>query len=159
MVNVAGAVEHRGAWLKDAAGMFDPDQLSTMIAHAVAPAFLLGAIVALVSILLARMTAVTDRIRSLNRIADDDTERRWLKDDVARLKRRLVLLNQSLFLAVTSGICITILLLVGFVVALFGYRHEPGAGALFILSLCLLVGSLLQFLRDIRMSLSEHDNY
>lgn len=137
----------------------DADQLSTMITHAVAPAFLLGAIAAFVAILIGRMTAVTDRIRSLNRIANDDSERRWLKDDIARLKRRLILLNQSLFLTVTAGMCITVLLLAGFVVALLGYRHEPGAGILFILSLCLLVGSLIRFLQDVSISLSEQDNY
>ena len=102
-----------------------------MITHAVAPAFLLGAVAAFVSILFARMTAITDRIRDLNRIDDNDAARKWLKEDVARLKRRLVLLNQSLFLTVTAGIGITILLLVGFVVSLLGYRHEMGAGALF----------------------------
>jgi Protein of unknown function (DUF2721) len=93
---------------------FDPDQLSTMITHAVAPVFLLGVVAAFLSILLARMTAITDRIRDLNRIDDNDAARKWLKEDVARLKRRLVLLNQSLFLTVTAGIGITILLLVGF---------------------------------------------
>ena len=137
----------------------DPDHLSTMITHAVAPAFLLGAIVAFVSILIARMTAVTDRVRNLNRIPDDDTERMWLKDDIVRLKRRLLLLNQALFLSVVAGLCITVLLLVAFVVTFLGYRHEPGAGVLFILSLCLLAGSLLRFLQDIRLSLSEHDHY
>ena len=138
---------------------FDPDQLSTMITHAVAPVFLLGVIAAFVSILLARMTAITGRIRNLNRIDDNDAARKWLKEDVARLKRRLVLLNQALFLTVTAGIGITILLLVGFVVALLGFRHEMGAGVLFIVSLCLLIGALLRFLQDVSMSLSDHDHY
>ena len=71
----------------------------------------------------------------------------------------MVLLNQSLFLTVTAGIGITILLLVGFVAALFGYRHEMGAGVLFIVSLCLLIGALLRFLQDVSMSLSDHDHY
>jgi hypothetical protein len=135
------------------------EQLSTMISHAVAPAFLLGAVAALVSILITRMTGITDRIRTLNQIADDDSERIWLKDDIARLKRREILLNQALFLAVTGGICITILLLAGFVFAYLGYRHEPGAAVLFIAALCLLAGSLIRFLQDIRISLSEHDHH
>lgn len=42
-------------------------------------------------------------------------------------------------------------------IELFALRHEPGASALFILALCLLVGSLVRFLQDIRISLSEHD--
>ena len=138
---------------------FDPDQLSTMISHAVAPVFLLGVVATFVSILLARMTAITDRIRNLNRIDDNDAARKWLKEDVARLKRRLVVLNQALFLTVTAGIGITILLLVGFVVALFGFRHEMGAGVWLIVSLCLLIGSLFRFLQDVSMSLSDHDHY
>jgi hypothetical protein len=138
---------------------FDPDQLSTMITHAVAPVFLLGVVATFVSILLARMTAITDRIRNLNRIDDNDAARKWLKEDVARLKRRLVLLNQSLFLTVTAGIGIAILLLVGFVVALFGFRHEMGAGVLFIVSLCLLIGALFRFIQDVSMSLSDHDHH
>ena len=88
------------------------EQLSTIITHAVAPAFLLGAVAALVSILITRMTGITDRIRDLNQIADDDTARIWLRADIARLKRREKLLNQALQLAVASGICITFLLFV-----------------------------------------------
>ena len=135
------------------------DQLSTVISHALAPSFLLTAVAALVSILIARMTRITDRLRNLNQIADDDAARVWLKADIARLKRREFLLNQSLHLVVTSGIVITVLLLFGFVVSLLGYRHEPGAGVLFVVALALLMGSLLRFLQDIRIALSEHDHH
>ncbi|TDQ21278.1 DUF2721 domain-containing protein [Phyllobacterium brassicacearum] len=135
------------------------EQLSTMISHAVAPAFLLASIAALVSILISRMAGVTDRIRNLNQIADDDTGRLWLKADIIRLKRREILLNQSLQLAVIGGIGITVLLLFGFVAAFLGYRHEPGAAVLFIGSLCFLVGALFRFLQDIRIALSELDHH
>lgn len=135
------------------------DQLSTMISHAVAPSFLLTAIAALMSILIARMTRLTDRLRSLNQISNDDMARVWLKADIARLKRREFLLNQSLHLVVTSGIVLTLLLLFGFIASLLGYRHEPGAGVLFVMALALLVGSLLRFLQDIRIALSEHDHH
>ncbi|CAN7345273.1 DUF2721 domain-containing protein [Phyllobacterium sp. LjRoot231] len=137
----------------------DVEQLSNMISHAVAPAFLLGAVAALVAILIGRMAGITDRIRHLNQIADDDTARVWLKADVARLKRREILLNQSLQMAVIGGIGIAVLLLVGFVVAFLGYRHEPGAAALFMASLCFLVGALFRFLQDVRLALSELDHH
>ena len=83
------------------------EQLSTMISHAVAPAFLLASIAALVSILISRMAEVTDRIRNLSQITDD-TGRQWLRGDIIRLKRREILLNQSLQLAVIGGIGITV---------------------------------------------------
>jgi hypothetical protein len=44
-------------------------------------------------------------------------------------------------------------------VTLLGYRHEPGAGLLFVVALAMLVGSLLRFLQDIRIALSEHDHH
>ncbi|WP_274629023.1 DUF2721 domain-containing protein [Arvimicrobium flavum] len=137
----------------------DADQLSIVISHALAPSFLLTAIAALISILIARMTRVTDRLRKLNLIADDDAARAWLKADIARLKRRERLLNHSLHLVVTSGIAITALLLFGFVVSLLGYRHEPGAGVLFVVALALLTGALLRFLQEIRIALSEPDHH
>lgn len=135
------------------------EQLATMITHAVAPAFLLASIAALAAILINRMAGVTDRIRNLNRIADDDAARLWLKADIARLKRRETLLNQSLQLAVIGGTGITVLLLFGFVVAFLGYRHEPGAAVLFIGSLCFVVASLFRLLQDIRIALSDHDHH
>jgi hypothetical protein len=137
----------------------DADQLSTVMSHSLAPSFLLTAIAALVSILIGRMTRIIDRLRHLNQIAGDDEARVWMKADVARLKRREFLLNQSLHLVVTSGITVTGLLLFGFVAGLLGYRHEPGAGVLFVVALVLLVGSLLRFLQDIRIALSEHDHH
>jgi hypothetical protein len=62
-------------------GVTDLSQLSQVISHATAPAFLIGA-VAFVSILIARMNDIIDRIRSLNSIADDDTPRARLKSDI-----------------------------------------------------------------------------
>ena len=138
---------------------FNSEQISTIISHAVAPAFLLGAVAGLVSILVTRMTGITDRIRNLNQIADGDTARAWLKADIARLERREKLLNHALQLALFSGLFITFLLFVGFVFAFLGYRHEPGAGILFIVALCLLAASLVRFLQDARISLSEHDHH
>ncbi|WDZ79427.1 DUF2721 domain-containing protein (plasmid) [Ensifer adhaerens] len=137
----------------------DAAQLSTMITHAVAPAFLLNAVAAFVVILINRMAGVTERIRNLNQITDGDATRAWLKVDIARLKRRELLLNSSLHLAVIGGIVITFLLLLGFVVAFLGYRHEPGAGMLFIVAVCFLLASLFRLLQDVRLSLSEHDHH
>lgn len=137
----------------------DADHLSTMIGHAVAPAFMLSAIAALVSILTSRMTLIIDRLRRLHQIADDDVARAWLKADIARLERREYLLGQSMHLAVTSGIVVTVLLMFGFVVAVLGYRHEPGAALLFVVALALLMGSLVRFLQDIRIAQSEHDHH
>ncbi|KWV40298.1 hypothetical protein AS026_26410 [Rhizobium altiplani] len=134
----------------------EADQLSTMINHAVAPAFMLNAVAAMVAVLVNRISTVTERIRNLREIDEADLVRARLKQEIGVLRRRELLLNSALHLAVLAGIGVTLLLLFGFVVAFLGYRHEPGAAVLFIASLCFLAGSLFRFLQDIRLSQGEH---
>jgi len=136
----------------------EADQLSTMINHAVAPAFMLNGVAAMVAVLVNRIAGVTERIRSLREIDEGDITRGPLKKGIAHLRQRERLLNSALHLAVLAGIGVTLLLLFGFVVAFLGYRHEPGAAVLFISALCFLAGSLFRFLQDIRLSQGEHND-
>ena len=111
---------------------FVPDvgQLSQVMSQATAPAFVLGAVAGFVSILLGRMTTVLDRIRSLNEIAEDDRARAHLKSDIPRLQRRASLLNSAVRLALLSGMCTALLLVVGFASAFLKLQHEYGAAVL-----------------------------
>src|SRR5215469_11073776 len=118
----------------------DAGQLSQVMVQATAPAFILGAVAGLVSILLGRMTSVIDRIRSLNEIVDGDTARAHLKSDIPRLRKRAKLLNSATRLALASGICTSLLLVVGFGSAFLRLQHEYGAGFLFLLALGLMAG-------------------
>jgi hypothetical protein len=137
----------------------DLDHLSQVISHALAPAFLLGAVAGFVSILVGRMNAIIDRVRNLNMIADDDGPRARLKSDIPRLKLRARLLNAAIRFALASGICTTLLVVVAFGSALVGLRHEPAVGVLFMLALGLLGAALLAFTREVWIGLSEHDHY
>ena len=105
------------------------------------------------------MTIVLDRTRSLNEIADDDTARVHLKADVPRLRQRSKLLNSAIYLALSSGICTSLLLVVGFASAFFKLWHEFGAGILFALAIALLGASLFRFAQEVRIGLSESDHY
>ena len=100
----------------------DVDQLAHVMSQATAPAFVLGAVAAFVSILLGRMATIIDRIRSLNEIADDDTARAHLKSDIPRLRQRARLLNRATSLALLSGMCTALLLVVAFASALARLR-------------------------------------
>jgi hypothetical protein len=140
-------------------GAADLSQLSQIISHATAPAFLLGAVAGFVSILIARMDGIIDRIRSLNTIADDDTSRVHLKADIPRLKNRARLMNDAIYLSVGSGICTTVLVILAFASAFVGIRHEFLVGVLFIVALALLGAALFTFAREVRMALNEFDHY
>ena len=135
------------------------DQLSQILSHAIAPAFLLGAVAGYISILLTRMTTIIDRIRSLNDIADEDAARIRLRSDIPRLKRRAELLNKATDLALASGICTTLLLILGFLMAFFRIRHEYGVAVLFVIAVCLIGASLVRFAQEVRIALHEFVNY
>ena len=137
----------------------DTGQLSRVMSQAMAPAFVLGAVAGFTSILLGRMTTVLDRIRTLNEIADDDTTRAHLKSDIPRMRQRAKLLNNATRLALASGMCTSLLLVVGFAGAFLRLQHEYGAGLLFVIAVGLLGGSLFRFGQEVKIGLSESDHY
>jgi hypothetical protein len=137
----------------------DLSQLSQIISQATAPAFVLGAVAGFVSILIARMSGVIDRIRSLNMIADDDSPRAHLKTDIPRLKHRAQLMNNAIYLAVGSGICTTVLVVLAFASAFVGVRHEQLVGVLFVVALGLLGAALFTLAREVRIALNEYEHY
>ena len=110
----------------------DTGQLSQVMAQAAAPAFVLGAVAGFVSILQGQLSGVVSRIRTLNEITDGDTARAHLKTDIPHLRRRVRLLRSAVLLALASGFCTSLLLLVGFVSAFFRFQHIYGAAFLFI---------------------------
>ena len=134
-------------------------QLSQVMSEATAPAFVLGAVAGFVSILQGRTTAVVDRVRSLNDVADDDGNRAHLKQDIPRLRRRARLLTSAMQLALASGICTALLLFVGFASAFLRFQHVYGAGVLFSIAIVLLGGALFRFRQEVMMGLSEADHY
>jgi Protein of unknown function (DUF2721) len=136
----------------------DLSQLSQVISHATAPAFLLGAVAAFVSVLIARMGGIIDRIRSLNMIADNSPRTR-LKSDIPRLKHRAQLMNRAIYLAVGSGICTTVLVILAFASAFVGIRHEQLVGVLFVVALGLLGAALFTLAREVRIALNDFDDY
>jgi hypothetical protein len=137
----------------------DASQLSQVISQATGPAFILGAVAGFVSILLGRMTAVMDRIRHLNDIADDEKSRAHLRSDIPRLRRRLHLLNNAVRLALGSGVCTALLLFMSFASAFLGLQHVFGAAALFFLAVGLLCASLFRFGQEVKIGISEADHY
>jgi hypothetical protein len=137
----------------------DPAHLSDVISHAIAPAFLLGAVSGFVAVLTGRINGIIERIRSLNAITDEDDRRLHLKADLPRLERRAGLINRAIYLAVGSAIATTVLVIMAFVSAFFGFRHEPGAGFLFILVLGLLCASLVMLALEVRVALNEFDHH
>ena len=134
-------------------------QLSQVISQAVAPAFILGALAAFISVLVLRLNRVVDRSQALNAIGGDDPAKVHLKSDLPRMKRRAVLLNNAILFASISAISATLLVIVAFVSAFFGIRHERGIAVLFIVTLGFFAASLIDLARETRIALHEFDYY
>jgi cytochrome c biogenesis protein CcdA len=132
-------------------------QLSQVITQAIAPAFLLGALAAFISVLTLRMNRVVDRSQMLNAIDDADKGRARLKADLPRMRRRSVLLNNATLFATMSAIFATLLVMVAFVSAFFDIEHERGIAVLFVITLGFFAAALINFARETRIALQELD--
>jgi O-antigen/teichoic acid export membrane protein len=134
-------------------------RLSQVISQAIAPAFLLGALAAFISVLILRMNRVVDRSQALNAIGGNDPARVHLKTDLPRLKQRSVLLNKAILYASISAIFATLLVMVAFVSAFFGIQHERGIAVLFVVTLGFFAATLVNLARETRIALHEFDYY
>jgi hypothetical protein len=133
------------------------DQLSRIIGNVAAPAFLLGAVAAFISVLMSRINRVIDRSQFLHGIGDDDTSRSDLKSDIPRLKRRAQLLNRALLCSVIAAILTALIVIVAFISAMMSVAHEYGVAILFIGALLLFCASLIDLARETRIALHDND--
>jgi len=134
-------------------------QLSHVITQATAPAFILAAVAAFTSLLIARQNRIVDRTIVLNAISDDDPVKARLKADLPRLMRRAAMMNRAILWSVISSIAITVLVIVAFASALLNIQHELGVAVLFIVALLAFTVSLIEFARELRIALNEMDHF
>src|SRR5215472_16602347 len=85
----------------------DATKLSEIFSHAIAPTFFLGAIAGFISLMASRLSAVMQRVQTLNAIAENDPARAHLKGDLARLKRRARNLNGRILASMYGCLCAT----------------------------------------------------
>ncbi len=132
----------------------DIDHLSAAISHATAPAFMLGAVAGFLSVLIGRMERVGDRNRVLQSGGGDVIDPS-LKDTITRsFARRMQLLSRAIFYAVLSALITAALLIGAFLAALFGFSHGGFMAVMFVVALALLVVSLVELAREIRVHMA-----
>jgi hypothetical protein len=130
----------------------DIDHLSEAISHATAPAFMLGAVAAFLSILIARLERIADKNKAL-RSAPADAD----PSDVlaAAFLRRMELLSRAIYLAVLSALATSALLILAFLAGLLGIGHGQIVAMMFVLALMLLMGALVHLAREIRVYMAH----
>ena len=125
----------------------DIDHLREAISDATAPAFMLGAVAGFLSILVSRLERVIDRSRAL-RTADAIDPSGIL---AAAFSRQMFLLGRAIYFAVLSALITAALLIGAFITALAGIGHGRTVAVLFTAALALLMASLVDFAREIRV--------
>lgn len=141
---------------------FDADtlnHLTQVISHVIAPSFLLGAVISLVSLVFMRMGAVVDRLRELNAIPETDKTRAWLREDLPRQRRLLGQLKVAAVLSLASGAVTALLIITGFVMAIFDHDHAHGMAILFILAMVLFIAAFAVLAVVAVTSVSEFDHH
>jgi uncharacterized protein DUF2721 len=133
------------------------EQLGRIIASVAAPAFLLGAVAAFISVLVSRINRVIDRSQFISGISESDAGKSFLKADLPRLKLRAKILNRSLFWAIIAAIFTALIIIVAFISALLHLAHEYGAAILFMAALLSFCASLVDLARETRIALHEND--
>ena len=126
----------------------DIDQLSQAISHATAPAFMMGAVAGFLSILIARLERVADKNRAL-RTSDPNVDPTG--ELAAAFARRMELLNRAIYFAVLSALITAGLLIGAFLAALLGIGHGQIVAAMFAAALALLMASLVELTREMRV--------
>ena len=132
----------------------DIDHLGSVISHATAPAFMLGAVAAFLSILIQRMERISDRIRALRA---EDSSGADAKDKEALLQtlgRRVLLLGRAIYFGVLSALVTSALLIAAFASALLGIGHGAIVAVMFVVALALLMTCLVNLALEIRIQLA-----
>ncbi len=133
------------------------DQLARIIGNVAAPAFLLGAVAAFISVLISRINRVIDRSQFIHGIPESDSSKSLLKADLPRLKCRATLLNRALFCSILSAILTALIIIVAFISALLNVAHEYGVAILFMAALLTFCASLIDLARETRIALHDND--
>jgi hypothetical protein len=130
----------------------DIDHLSEAISHATSPAFMLGAVAAFLSILIARLERIADKNKAL-RSSDANVDS---SDELAAaFQRRMELLSRAIYLAVLSALATSGLLILAFLAGLLGIGHGQIVAMMFVLALMLLMGALVHLAREIRVYMAH----
>lgn len=72
-------------------------QLSQVISHAIAPAFILGAVAGFISVLVTRLNRIIDRCRVVASHESTEPTKERVYPDMSQLNRRASLINRALF--------------------------------------------------------------
>jgi hypothetical protein len=143
------------SWL-DVLSQFGSVQFSLVVSQALAPSFLLTAVVAFLTLLTNRLWRAVDALRYLEGMALEARPRHF-SDAMRRLARRARLLYWAIRAVIAAGIGIAVVILIVFLNAVAGMSREWGASLLFVVAIALFACALICLLIEIGISLHDFE--
>lgn len=130
----------------------------TVLQTAMAPAFLLVGLGAMLALFAGRLARIIDRSRVLQDLfgKTEGKEHDLIVNELHDLQKRIRLVNSAIYLSVISAIVVCVLIGLLFTMGLFGAMQldQVVAGA-FLVAVILLSMALIQFLREVRIGIRD----
>jgi Na+/melibiose symporter-like transporter len=121
---------------------------------AVAPVFLLMAVVNALGVLTNRLARIVDRARVLDSQAMAMDQPTHLHEDLAQLSHRATLVNRAITLAVLCALCVCGVIVLLFTDSVLGHDNSRTVALLFILAMVCFIAALAGFLRETYLATS-----
>lgn len=135
----------------------DINQITHVITLAIAPVFLLTAVGTLMGVLANRLARIVDRIRVLEDKLHEISlaELMPARAELDNLRRRLRLIYFAVACAVFCALFVGLLIIVAFIDAFLSVNLAKFVGLLFVMAMLAFVGSLILFLREIFLAVTN----
>jgi hypothetical protein len=129
----------------------------TVLQTALAPAFLLVGIGAMLNLFAGRLTRIIDRSRVLQDLfgSTTGTDHSLVVAELRDLQLRIRIVNSAIFLSVISAITACALIGILFIMELTGVDFSLAIAGAFVVAISLLSIALIQFLREVRIGIRD----
>ena len=130
--------------------------LAKDIQLALAPVFLITGIGSILNMLTGRLSRIIDRARLIEDMFTerDDPRHAGQVRELRLLDRRIVVVNNAIFLATSSAVALCTVVALLFVARLAGFGFARTLAVVFALSLVLLIAALVLFLVEVRIAVT-----
>jgi hypothetical protein len=133
------------------------DHFTAVIQQSTAPAFVLTAVAGLISVTTGKLHRLVDRIREIEALEPGSARAAQLVPELPLLRRRARLLHDAIRLSLIGAVCTTIIIIVAFLAAFLGWRHEYGMAVLFCLALVMVALAVVNIFREVHAGDFEFD--
>ena len=129
----------------------------TVLQTALAPAFLLVGIGAMLNLFAGRLARIIDRSRDLQELFKSTTgaDHDLVVAELGDLQLRIKIVNSAIFLSVISAIIACALIAMLFVMEMVRVELSLAIAAAFVTAISLLSLALVQFLREVRIGIRD----